>query len=238
MARATPELLVVCMSRNQRDRTDSTRSALHKLLVHGGQGETGEGEGSCNEGYRVCTSGSGGEIDLVCLLLVSCIPYCFIMLYLTDVLHTELSASPKSVVCIALLLPTLALRQHLPFVHFRDLYSSLILEFQPHSENIVTHLLRSCCVVCGFVVPYPYESREAKRDTPLFDLYGPSISTWSQHGSPTRTSPCAAVYTGLRLRSAVRTSQTILGSNHTSGFAPPTLMSPLGFVISNGFNVS
>ena len=50
------------------------------------------------------------------------------------------------------------------------------------------------------------------------------------------TNPIAAVYTGLRLKSAVSTSQTTFGSNHISGFAPPTLMSPRGFSISRGFS--
>ena len=50
-----------------------------------------------------------------------------------------------------------------------------------------------------------------------------------------RTKPCAAVYIGLRLKSAVNTSQTIWGVIHTSGFAPPIFTSPRGLSVSKGF---
>jgi hypothetical protein len=59
-----------------------------------------------------------------------------------------------------------------------------------------------------------------------------------KYGEKTLTSPCAAVYTGLKLRSAVNTSQTIWGSNQTSGFAPPTLISPRTLVSSKGLRTS
>ena len=54
----------------------------------------------------------------------------------------------------------------------------------------------------------------------------------------TRTRPCAAVHIGLKLSSAVSTSQTTLGSMRTSGFAPPTSMFLRRVLVAGEWSVS
>lgn len=104
---------------------------------------------------------------------------------------------------------------------------------------IGAHLLGVCRIVYGLIISYSDEPRETERYTPLLHLKGherPLIHESCQDALLTK--PCAAVYTGLKLKSAVRTSQTTLGSNQMSGLAPPTLISPRGLVTSNGLRRS
>lgn len=61
-------------------------------------------------------------------------------------------------------------------------------------------------------------NRGKRKEIPLSSTYGITISVETIIRLDYKlTKPCAAMYTGLRVKSAVKTSNTTFGSNHTSG---------------------
>src|ERR1700722_1529363 len=111
------------------------------------------------------------------------------------------------------------------------------LQSSHHPFRDKSYLIRAGCILRRLVFPYTKETRKAKRYPSVFYLY--PVSSIQRAATVRRhTNPCAAAYTGLKLRSAVSTSHTILGTNQMSGLAAPTLTSPRTLSISSGLRVS
>lgn len=126
MARDSPELPPVRVSRNERDRTVSTGRTVRQLLVHGWEGEAGGGgQGARNTSHRGDASGGGqgrsSEMSVLpCVSLFCAVSYipCYIMP--NGHLISKYPLLPELVIRTPFLL-ALALRQRLSLVHLRNL---------------------------------------------------------------------------------------------------------------------